>query len=170
MDYTFTSKYARWSPEKKRRETWNEAVDRVKQMMIDKYSESPLVQEYIDYAYDMMRKRRVLGSQRALQFGGKPIFSHNSRIYNCTASYIDRLRFFQECMYLLLCGCGTGFSVQKHHIEKLPNLIKSKNGTKKFVIEDSIEGWSDAVGVIVTSYFDQSELFTDYTGKNITTP
>jgi ribonucleoside-triphosphate reductase (thioredoxin) len=168
MDYTFTSKYARWSPEKKRRETWNEAVDRVKQMMIDKYSESPLVQEYIDYAYDMMRKRRVLGSQRALQFGGKPIFSHNSRIYNCTASYIDRLRFFQECMYLLLCGCGTGFSVQKHHIEKLPNLIKSKNGTKKFVIEDSIEGWSDAVGVIVTSYFDQSELFTDYTGKNIT--
>ena len=103
MNYSFVSKYARWIPEKKRRETWDEAVSRVKQMMLSKYSDIPEVKEDIDWAYEMMRKKRVLGSQRALQFGGKPIFKHNARIYNCITSFCDRLRFFQECMYLLLC-------------------------------------------------------------------
>jgi ribonucleoside-triphosphate reductase len=165
QEYTFVAKYARWIPEKKRRETWNESVARVKKMMLDKYSDNPEVHEDIEWAYEMMRKKRVLGSQRALQFGGSPIFKHNARIYNCITSFCDRLRFFQECMYLLLCGCGTGFSVQKHHVEKLPILIKEKRGTKKFVIEDSIEGWSDAIGVLVTSYFQQEELFPEYVGK-----
>ena len=171
MNYTFVSKYARWIPEKKRRETWQEAVDRVKQMMLDVYAngdKSEEVVSIIDQAYEDMKKKKILGSQRALQFGGQPIIKHNARIFNCIASYIDRARFFQECMYLLLCGCGTGFSVQKHHIAKLPNLVKSKNGSKKFVIEDSIEGWSDAVGVLVSSYFDGCDLFPEYNGKNIT--
>ena len=172
MNYTFVSKYARWSEEDKRRETWNEAADRVEQMMLDKYvlddtEEYAAIKEEIKWAYDMMRKKRVLGSQRALQFGGKPIVKHNARIYNCIASFTDRLKFFQECMYLLLCGCGTGFSVQKHHISKLPPLLKEKNGQKKFVIPDTIEGWSDAVGVLVSSYFKQSRLFPEYNGKNV---
>jgi len=172
MNYTFVSKYARWDSEKKRRETWGESVDRVKQMMVDKYvgadqTHYPEVAEAINKAYEAMRKKRILGSQRALQFGGSPIFKHNARIYNCIASYTDRVRFFQECMYLLLCGCGTGFSVQKHHIDKLPNLLKEKDGQKKFLIEDSIEGWSDAVGVLVSSYFKGCKLFPEYNGKNV---
>ena len=167
MNYTFVSKYARWIPEKKRRETWPEAVKRVKQMMLNKY-EDVSVTEDIDWAYEQMLKKRVLGSQRALQFGGSPIFKHNARIYNCITSFADRIRFFQECMYLLLCGCGTGFSVQKHHIGKLPPLVRNKNGSKKFVIPDSIEGWSDAVGVLVSSYFQQDELFPEYNAKTVT--
>ena len=162
--FTFTSKYARYLPDKKRRETWKESVDRVKNMMIKKYPEAL---EEIIWAYSLMLKRRVLGSQRALQFGGEPILKKNARIFNCTSSYIDRLRFFQECMYLLLCGCGTGFSVQKHHIDKLPNLLKKKIETKKFIIEDSIEGWSDAVGVLISSYFNQKKLFPEYNGYNV---
>ena len=165
QNYTFVSKYARWIKEKKRRETWRESVDRVMDMMYEQY---PEVNGDIAWAYDMMYKKRVLGSQRALQFGGAPIFKHNARMYNCIASYIDRLRFFQECMYLLLCGCGTGFSVQKHHIAKLPPLVKQRRGTKKFIIPDTIEGWSDAVGVLISSYFQQDELFPEYTGKNVT--
>ena len=168
QDYTFVSKYARWIPEKKRRETWNEAVSRVKQMMLDKYKDSPDIYDDIEWAYDMMRKKKILGSQRALQFGGSPILKHNARIFNCITSYTDRIRFFQECMYLLLCGCGTGFSVQKHHIAKLPNLVKNKRGSKKFLIPDSIEGWSDAVGVLISSYFQQEELFPEYQGKAVT--
>ena len=173
MNYTFVSKYARWIPEKKRRETWQEAVDRVRQMMLDAYA-SPeqdadgKIADLINRAYDDMKKKKILGSQRALQFGGSPVFKHNARIYNCIASYADRPRFFQECMYLLLCGCGTGFSVQTHHVGKLPNFVKSKSGSKKFVIEDSIEGWSDAVGVLVSSYFDDCELFPGYNAKNVT--
>ena len=101
MDYTFVSKYARWIPEKKRRETWNEAVDRVKQMMLEKYADKPEALPEIEWAYEQMRKKKVLGSQRALQFGGSPIFKHNARMYNCIVSFCDRTRFFQECMYLL---------------------------------------------------------------------
>ena len=164
QNYTFVGRYARWIPEKKRRETWRESVDRVMGMMYEKY---PEVNGDIEWAYDMMFKKRVLGSQRALQFGGKPTFKHNARIYNCISSYCNRLRFFQECMYLLLCGCGTGFSVQKHHIQKLPSLVREKRGNKKFSIPDTIEGWSDAVGVLVASYFDQKNLFPEYVGKNV---
>ena len=148
MNYSFVSKYARWLPNKKRRETWRESVDRVMKMM---YKQYPDVNGEIAWAYDMVYKKRILGSQRALQFGGDPIFKHNSRMYNCIASYADRLRFFQECMYLLLCGCGTGFSVQKHHVAKLPKLLHSKVGSKKFVIGDIIEGWSVAIGALITS-------------------
>ena len=166
QNYTFVGKYARWISEKKRRETWKESVERVKGMMLESY---PSVTEEIEWAYDMMNRKRVLGSQRALQFGGSPVLKHNARIYNCIASYIDRPRFFQECMYLLLCGCGTGFSVQKHHVEKLPELVQKykANGTKKFTIPDTIEGWSDAVGVLVSSYLEQDEIFPEYVGKTV---
>ena len=164
MDYSFVSKYARWIQEKKRRETWRESVDRVMNMMYEQY---PEINGDIAWAYDMMYKKQVLGSQRALQFGGKPIFKHNARMYNCIASYADRLRFFQESMYLLLCGCGVGFSVQKHHINKLPKLVTKKDGVKKFTIPDTIEGWSDAVGVLVSSYFEQKSIFQEYSGKTV---
>ena len=156
QNYTFVSKYARWIEEKQRRETWKEAVDRVRNMMHTKYADSSISEE-IDWAYDIMYKKRVLGSQRALQFGGKPIMDRHAKIYNCTSSYCDRLRFFQECFWLLLCGSGTGFSVQKHHIEKLPNLQHNppKGKGVKYVIEDSIEGWANALGVLLSSYFDR---------------
>ena len=154
QNYTFVSKYARWIPEKNRRETWKEAVERVKNMMHTMYADKNISEE-INWAYDMMYKKKVLGSQRGLQFGGDPILKRHAKIYNCTSSYCDRLRFFQECFWLLLCGSGTGFSVQKHHVTKLPTLehdIQEGEGTK-YVIEDSIEGWADALGVLLSSYF-----------------
>jgi ribonucleoside-triphosphate reductase len=155
QNYTFVSKYARWIEEKNRRETWKEAVQRVKDMMLIMYADKN-INDDINWAYDMMYKKKVLGSQRALQFGGDPILKRHSKIYNCTASYCDRLRFFQECFWLLLCGSGTGFSVQKHHIAKLPNLehdIPDNNEGIKYVVEDSIEGWANALGVLLSSYF-----------------
>ena len=169
QDYTFTSRYAKYLKNKKRRETWSETVNRVKKMMMDKYIDYPEVHKDIEFAYEMMRKKRVLGSQRALQFGGEPILRKPWRIFNCTSSYCDRLKFFQECMYLLLLGCGTGFSVQKHHIKKLPKLLSEKKQQyKKFTIPDTIEGWADAIGVLVSSYFNQSEIWEEYTGYRIT--
>ena len=154
QNYTFVSKYARWLEDKNRRETWKEAVERVKNMMHIKYADFGISDD-INWAYDMMYKKKILGSQRCLQFGGEPILKRNAKLYNCTASYCDRLRFFQECFWLLLCGSGTGFSVQKHHVAKLPTLeheVEPGVGTK-YVIEDSIEGWADALGVLLSSYF-----------------
>jgi ribonucleoside-triphosphate reductase len=155
QNYTFVSKYARWLENKNRRETWKEAVDRVRNMMHTKYADFGISEE-IDWAYDVMYKKKVLGSQRALQFGGDPILKRHAKIYNCTSSYCDRLRFFQECFWLLLCGSGTGFSVQKHHVNKLPTLeheIDENAIGIKYTIEDSIEGWADALGVLLSSYF-----------------
>ena len=170
QNYTFVSKYARWIESENRRETWKEAVDRVKNMMHTQYSEYNIAEE-IDWAYDLMFKKRVLGSQRALQFGGDPILKRHAKIYNCTSSYCDRLRFFQECFWLLLCGSGTGFSVQKHHVAKLPTLShepKPKRGVK-YVIEDSIEGWADALGVLLSSYFNKpsEDKFKEYKNQHI---
>lgn len=125
------------------------------------------IDDDINWAYDMMLKKRVLGSQRALQFGGKPALKKNARIFNCTSSYCDRPRFFQECMWLLLCGCGTGFSVQEHHVIKLPSIARPSNEEVVYTIPDTIEGWSDAVGILLSSYFrtdDDHWIHTDDEG------
>ena len=164
QNYTFVSKYARWLESKNRRETWKEAVERVKNMMHTMYADKGVTDE-INWAYDVMYKKKVLGSQRGLQFGGEPILKRHAKIYNCTSSYCDRLRFFQECFWLLLCGSGTGFSVQKHHVAKLPTLehFPAKDSGTKYVIEDSIEGWADALGVLLSSYFSKPvEEFKQY--------
>ena len=171
QNYTFVSKYARWIESENRRETWKEAVDRVKNMMHTKYADFD-IEDDINFAYDFMLKKRVLGSQRALQFGGEPILKRHAKIYNCTSSYCDRLRFFQECFWLLLCGSGTGFSVQQHHISKLPSLISNKKDKRKgikYKIEDSIEGWADALGVLLSSYFvkPSEDRFKEYKNQYI---
>ena len=165
--YTFKAKYANYLPEKKRRENWSESVGRSKKMMLDKYASKSSVHKYIEQAYAAVKREEVLGSQRALQFAGPAAFKHEARTYNCTASYIDRPEFFQQCMYLLLCGCGTGFSVQKHHVAKLPNLIsKAPTHKKVYKIPDSIEGWSEAVGILINSYF-QNGLYPEFEGKYV---
>ena len=165
QDYTYYSKYARYNKKEGRRETWAEAIDRVKQMHIRKY---PNAIEDIEWAFDAVKQKRVLGSQRALQFGGEPCEKKNSRMYNCTSSFCDRIRFFQEAFWLLLCGSGTGFSVQKHHIDKLPkfhkNLNKSKE-TKVFAIPDTIEGWADALGILLATYLPHNEFKNWYNYK-----
>jgi ribonucleoside-triphosphate reductase len=165
-DYTQYSKYARYIPEKKRRETWHEQVERVADMHRKQLGDKlELIKDDFNFAIEMIKKKKILGSQRALQFGGKPILEKNAKIYNCSASYVDRVDFFKECMYLLLCGCGVGFSVQTQHVAKLPKLVKRDKGEETFVIPDSIEGWSDAIGVLMQSYFNDNRKFTMYDYK-----
>lgn len=170
-DYTFYSRYSHYLPDHKRRETWSEAVKRVYDMhrhfYADQISKHPELTEEIDFVESQQRKKRILAAQRTLQFGGAPIFKHNVRLYNCSATHIDRSRVFQEAMYVLLCGCGVGFSVQKCHIGKLPNLVKRGSSEKTHVIEDSIEGWADAVGVLMSSYFDTDTEFSQYRKKKV---
>jgi len=160
-DITVYMKYARYFPKKKRRETWNEIVNRNKGMHIKKY---PDLKSEIDQAYKMVRDKKVLPSMRSMQFGGKPIEVAPNRIYNCAFLPIDDWRSFGEIMFLLLGGTGVGYSVQKHHIEKLPEIMKP-NGkrSRRFLVNDSIEGWADAIKVLFRAYFHSgSRLRFDY--------
>lgn len=168
QEYTRIAKYAKYLPEENRRETWKEQVSRVFDMHREIFSDFPDVLPYIDEAESAVFRKEILGSQRILQFGGKPIIKHNARVYNCAFGHISRTRAFSELMYLLLCGCGVGFSVQKHHVSKLPPIARpNRNRKKKFVIPDSIEGWADAIGVLVSSYFGSDKRFDEYTGSTI---
>ena len=176
-DYTVYAKYAKYVPEKQRRETWKEQVDRVFDMHYRKYQtqleSNGKLKEYFDLAKEAVSKKIILGAQRALQFGGHAIERHNEKLYNCSTTYVDRPRAFQEIMFLLLCGCGVGFSVQHNHTKSIPGLLPKTHGKKTFIIQDSIEGWADAIGVAVTSYFyltgkeDNDTLFGEYRGFDI---
>jgi ribonucleoside-triphosphate reductase (thioredoxin) len=148
-DIVVYNKYAKYLPSKQRRETWKELVDRNKKMHQEKF---PQLKEEIEDVYKMVHDKKVLPSMRSLQFAGKPIAINNSRIFNCSFLPIDDWRSFSEIMFLLLSGCGVGYSVQKHHIEKLPEIRVPKK-TRRFLVGDSIEGWADAVKVLIKSYF-----------------
>lgn len=161
--------YSRWIESKERYETYEESVRRVMDMHRQKYAHvmTEALAEKINFAEQMYKQKRVLGAQRALQFGGEQIFKHESRLYNCSSSHVDRPDFFQGAMYLLLSGCGVGFSVQKHHIAELPDLHERTTEAKTFIIPDSIEGWSDAFGVLLSSYFNGGGTFPEYEGKQV---
>ena len=149
-DITVHMKYAKYIPELNRRETWEELVDRNKQMHIRRY---PSLENDIETYYKYVYEKKVLPSMRSLQFGGKPIEISPNRLYNCAFLPIDNIIGFSEVMFLLLSGCGVGYSVQLHNIKKLPEIIKPHSSrTRRFVIGDSIEGWSDAIKVLIKSY------------------
>lgn len=162
--------YSRWVDSLGRYETWEESVERVMNMHREKYKDvmSKELEELISFAEQAYKDKAVLGAQRALQFGGEQIFKHQARMYNCSVSHCNRTRFFQEAMYMLLCGCGVGFSVQKHHTEKLPAVKKrSAKKSKIFVVPDTIEGWADAFGVLLSSYFVGGAEFPEYEGCQV---
>jgi len=148
-DIVVYNKYAKYLPKKQRRETWRELVTRNKKMHINKF---PQLKEEINDVYKLVYDKKVLPSMRSLQFAGKPIDINNSRIFNCSFLPIDHWRSFSEVMFLLLSGCGVGYSVQNHHIEKLPE-IRIPKKTRRFLVGDSIEGWAIAIKALMKSYF-----------------
>jgi ribonucleoside-diphosphate reductase alpha chain len=148
-DIVVYNKYAKYLPSKQRRETWKELVTRNKNMHLAKF---PKLKDEIKEVYKLVYDKKVLPSMRSLQFAGKPIQINNSRIFNCSYLPIDDWRSFSEIMFLLLSGCGVGYSVQNHHIEKLPE-VRIPKKTRRFLVGDSIEGWADAVKVLMKAYF-----------------
>ena len=151
-DITVYMKYAKYTPELERRELWNELVDRNKKMHLKKF---PQLQEEIEKAYGFVYAKQALPSMRSMQFAGKPIEISPNRVYNCAYLPIDDWRAFGETMFLLLGGTGVGYSVQKHHVEQLPEIRKpDPKKNRRFLIGDSIEGWADAVKILVRAYFE----------------
>lgn len=158
-EYVFLSKYSQTHNGKK--EGWQDAVNRVMDMHLKRYSERIKPEDKKEFsslfarAYSLYGEQRVLGAQRALQYGGELMLEKHARFYNCSSTYVDRVQVFEEIMYLLLCGAGTGYSVQHIHTEQLP-IPKGFDNTKqseKFLIPDTIEGWAEAVGKLMTAYY-----------------
>ena len=149
-EVTVYMKYARYIPELNRRETWEELVTRNKKMHLKSY---PMLEKEIEDVYKMVYDKKVLPSMRSMQFGGKPIEISPNRIYNCAYLPIDHYTSFSETMFLLLGGTGVGYSVQQHHVDKLPLINKPYlKKTKRYLISDSIEGWADSIKVLMKSY------------------
>jgi ribonucleotide reductase class II len=147
-------KYSKYLPALNRRETWEEIVDRNKIMHLKKF---PQLTDEIENAYKLVYERKILPSMRSLQFAGKPIELNNCRLYNCSFLPINHPDCFSELMFLLLSGCGVGYSVQNHDIRQLPEIIKPKK-TRRYLVGDSIEGWADSVKVLLASYFSGKPL------------
>lgn len=158
-EYVFLSKYSQTHDGKK--ETWQDAVNRVMDMHLKRYSgrlkpeDEAEFSKMFAHAYSLYSEQRVLGAQRALQYGGELMLEKHARFYNCSSTYIDRVCVFEEIMYLLLCGAGAGYSVQHIHTDRLPvpKGFDNSKQAEKFVIPDTIEGWAEAVGKMMTAYY-----------------
>jgi B12-dependent ribonucleotide reductase, insertion domain len=190
QDFIAISRYARYSSELRRRETWAEAIGRVGDMHLTHYPDLSLsdaslaalsagdvtaedlarigrmgrLHEAIKAAFAAAERREVLPSMRSLQFGGEAVLNKHARIYNCAFTYVDRLEAFRETLYLLLCGCGVGFSLQREHVAKLPPLapLRSNSPVSTFVVPDTIEGWADALHELMTAAVAGRRVIFDY--------
>lgn len=159
-DYIHAGKYAKYIPELGRREIYNETVARTEQMHVDRF---PAFKDEIRAAFKLVHDKRVLPSMRSMQFGGPAVLANHNRIYNCSFTLVDRFDAFSEALFLLLCGCGVGYSVQFDHVEKLPPIqYIDKKKVRHHIIEDSIEGWSDALKALIVSYQDKVNLEFSY--------
>ena len=165
-DITVHMKYAKYIPELNRRESWDDLVTRNKNMHIKKY---PALKENIEEVYRLVYDKKILPSMRSLQFGGKPIEISPNRVYNCAYLPIDHIDSFSEVMFLLLGGTGVGYSVQKHHVQNLEPVNKPyAKRTRRFLVGDSIEGWADAIKVLMKSYMgDKRQSTIDFDFSDI---
>jgi ribonucleoside-triphosphate reductase len=164
-DLIIHMKYARYIHEFQRRELWPEICERYATMLIKRY---PAMEEEIRSQMRFVLDKKVLPSMRAMQFAGTAIERNNSRIYNCAYMPVDDIRAFSEAMFLLLGGTGVGFSVQTEHIDNLPPIRKAVK-RKRFLVGDSLEGWADAVKVLMKGYFGISNYIPDFDYSDIRT-
>ena len=164
----FYEGYSRYIDDESKYETWDEAVDRVINMHADNYKENGNeLGPFLNEAKEAYKEKRVLAAQRSLQFGGDQLLKHQMRMYNCTSSYADRPEFFGEVFYILLCGAGAGFSVQKHHVGKMPKISLRTKQAKGYIVEDSIEGWASAIDVLMSSYFVGGGKHPEFEGRRV---
>lgn len=171
QNFNFMSKYSHYKPELMRKENWEESIERIYSMhkVYYKTRMSSELTSLIAGAQDAEQRRVILSSQRVRQFAGAGILKNNSKLYNCASSYADRVEFFPQIMWVLLGGVGAGFSVQKKHIRKLPEVVPVCDETKfHYTIEDTIEGWSHATGYLVNSYlYDPTSQYHEAYGKKV---
>jgi len=169
-DLKLHSDYFKWRENDNRYETWEEACDsildghRIKYSNLNKIND---IEVLLQVAKESMIEKSVLASQRNLQYRYEQISHNNERLYNCVGVLFNKPDYFQKAFHVLLSGCGLDFSLRKEFVSQLPEIRKRLNGTKTFIIPDSVEGWADSLGVLMSSYFKNSASFPEYKGYDI---
>lgn len=167
-DLKLHSDYFKWLEDKGRYETWEDACENIIDGHRKKYVDyKETVEPYLQSALESMKDQAVLASQRNLQYRHEQIMKHNTRMFNCTSGHIARNRVFQEIFYLALSGCGFGGGLSIPFVNNLSKIQKRTLGTKTYVIEDSIEGWANSLGVIMSSYFVDEQPFPEFAGYEV---
>lgn len=159
-DLKLYSDYLKWRDEDNRYETWEEACEEILQQHKNKYGEK--INDLIDYIRPFLYNKNVLASQRNLQFRGESISKANMKLFNCVTTYCQSPDVFGKILYILLCGCGVGVSLRNKFVSQLPTIDQRDNGTKTYVIPDSIEGWSEAIKILISSYCKHPSLYEEY--------
>ena len=167
-DLKLHSDYFKWLEDQNRYETWEDACENIidgHRKKYEKYVKE--IEPYLNSAVESMKDQVVLASQRNLQYRHEQIMKHNTRMFNCTSGHIARNRVFQEIFYLALSGCGFGGGLLIPFVNNLSKIEKRSKGTKTFVIQDSIEGWADSLGVLMSSYFADDQPFPEFAGYEV---
>lgn len=165
-DLKLHSDYFKWKSDKNRYETWNEACESIVDGHRKKYQHIN-IEDYLKIALEAVKSKSVLASQRNLQYRYEQVINSNTRLYNCVGVLFNKNDYFQKCFYVLLSGCGLDFSLRKRFVDQLSAIQTRLSGTKTFVIPDSIEGWADALGILVSSYLVDDQPFPEYAGYQI---
>ncbi len=161
-EFVYYRTYSKWIDAERRRETWIETVDRYISFMKGKLGKLVKDSEYKELR-DAILNQEVMPSMRLLQFAGSAVDRTNVCAYNCSFIAPSVLTDFAEIMYISMCGTGVGFSVESQNVQSLPQ-IKFQTGKKlaKHVIEDSKEGWADALTYGLKTWYDGNDVEFDY--------
>lgn len=148
------SRYARWKEDEGRRETWDETVDRYAMFFNNRLPESKndiKIKEEFGEAIQAIKDLEVMPSMRCLMTAGKALDRDNVAGYNCSFRAVDDIRAFDEIMYVLLCGTGVGFSVERQYISSLPTVAEEMHETDTtIVVADSKIGWASAYRELIS--------------------
>ncbi|OHA53318.1 MAG: ribonucleoside-triphosphate reductase [Candidatus Terrybacteria bacterium RIFCSPLOWO2_01_FULL_58_14] len=161
-EFIYYRTYSRWIEEEGRRETWVETVDRYLAFMRERLGERLAEEEYTEIRNAVL-VHGVMPSMRLMWGAGKAVRTTNVSAYNCSYIAPTKLEDFAEIMYLLMCGTGVGFSVESQTAQELP-IVKRQTGTKlsPHVIEDSKEGWGDALTIGLRAWYEGRDITFDF--------
>ena len=139
--FIHTSRYARWLEKEQRRETWPETVERYMNNVV-----IPVLgkDSFVNQIEQAILNLEVMPSMRAMMTAGKALDRDNTSGYNCSYLPVDDPKSFDEAMFILLCGTGVGFSVERQYIQKLPDVPELYDSDTKIIVKDSKEGWAKA--------------------------
>ena len=157
QSFIHKSRYARWLDEEGRREDWSETVDRYFDYMsrwIEEKHGVPVTKSELDELKEAVLNLEIMPSMRALMTAGKALERNHLAAFNCSYLPIDHPRAFDELLYILMCGTGVGFSVERNNVDKLPIVSDTfENSNVIIKVEDSKEGWAKAFRELITMLY-----------------